>query len=128
MDGTLLPMGDYKGYGLSFITDVLTGVLGGGAYGTVPYSNPARQDVAHQFIAYHIDWFMERAEFYRSLQEFIAMVKASRLRPGFAEILLPGELEWRREQEKKRSGVPLDPEILADLRALASALDVAWPF
>ena len=30
MDGALLPMGDYKGYGLSLITDVLTGVLGGG--------------------------------------------------------------------------------------------------
>ena len=57
MDGTLLPMGEYKGYGLSLITDVLTGVLGGGAFGTVPYSNQARQDVAHQFIAYDIDWF-----------------------------------------------------------------------
>ncbi len=60
MDGTLLPMGEYKGYGLSLITDVLTGVLSGGGYGTIPYSDPARQEVAHQFIAYDIDWFMER--------------------------------------------------------------------
>lgn len=126
MDGTLLPMGDYKGYGLSFITDVLTGVLGGGAYGTVPYSNPARQDVAHQFIAYHIEWFMDRMQFYRNLGEFIAMVKSSPARPGYDEILLPGELEWRRMQDKERNGVPLDPEIYADLRRLASEMDVAW--
>ena len=67
MDGTLLPMGEYKGYGLSLITDVLTGVLSGGAFGTVPYSNQARQEVAHQFIAYDIDWFQPRAEFYAHL-------------------------------------------------------------
>ncbi len=128
MDGTLLPMGDYKGYGFSFITDILTGVLSGGAYGTVPYSNPARQDVAHQFIAYDIDWFIDRNEFYRNLQDFISMVKSSRVRPGVEEIWLPGEIEWRREQEKRRNGIPLDPEIYSELRELASELDVKWPF
>lgn len=128
MDGTLLPMGEYKGYGLSLITDVLTGVLGGGGFGTVPYADPARQEVAHQFIAYDIDWFMPRDEFYTRMGEFSAMIKGSRTRPDVKEILLPGELEWRRMQEKMRDGVPLDPEIYADLRALAHALDVPWPF
>lgn len=128
MDGTLLPMGEYKGYGLSLITDVLTGVLTGGGFGTTPYANPARQDVAHQFIAYDIDWFMPRAEFYARLGEFIAMIKASPPRPDVDEILLPGELEWRRMQTKRSEGVPLDPEIFAELRELALALDVKWPF
>jgi LDH2 family malate/lactate/ureidoglycolate dehydrogenase len=126
MDGTLLPMGEYKGYGLSLLTDVLTGVLGGGGYGVIPYRDPARQEVAHQFIAYQIDWFMERQAFYANLQEFIGMVKASRTRPGVAEILLPGELEWRRQQEKLRSSVPLDPDVYADLRQLASEVGVPW--
>ncbi|CAA9274046.1 MAG: Malate dehydrogenase, partial [uncultured Chloroflexia bacterium] len=45
MDGTLLPMGEYKGYGLSLITDILTGVLGGSALGTEPYRDHTRQDV-----------------------------------------------------------------------------------
>ncbi|HBY95748.1 MAG TPA: malate dehydrogenase [Chloroflexi bacterium] len=128
MDGTLLPIGDYKGYGLSLITDVLTGVLGGGAFGTQPYSNPAFQDVGHQFIAYDIDWFMDRQTFYRRMAEFIATIRNSRKRPGVEEILLPGELEWRRMQEKKQHGVPLDPDIYEDLRRLAAELDVAWPF
>jgi LDH2 family malate/lactate/ureidoglycolate dehydrogenase len=128
MDGTLLPMGEYKGYGLSLITDVLTGVLSGGAYGVVPYQDPARQDVAHQFIAYHIDWFEPRQEFYRRLRDFIRMIKASRTRPGVKEILLPGELEWRRHQEKLAGGVPLDPEVYEDLRQLAQESNVPWPF
>jgi LDH2 family malate/lactate/ureidoglycolate dehydrogenase len=128
MDGTLLPIGDYKGYGLSLITDVLTGVLGGGGFGTMPYANPARQDVAHQFIAYDIDWFMPRAEFYANLGEFIAMIKASPPRPDVDEILLPGELEWRRMQAKRVDGVPLDPEIYAELHELATSLGIDWPF
>lgn len=125
MDGTLLPMGEYKGYGLSLITDVLTGVLGGGGYGTIPYRDPARQEVAHQFIAYDIDWFLERQEFYAHLHDFMRMVKASRPRPGVKEILLPGELEWRRQQEKFRHGVPLDPEVYEDLQRLAAETGVA---
>ena len=128
MDGTLLPMGEYKGYGLSLVTDVLTGVLGGGGYGTIPYSDPARQEVAHQFIAYDIDWFLERATFYAHLHDFMRMIKSSRPRPGVKEILLPGELEWRRQQEKLRDGVPLDPEVYADLQQLAGEVGVAWPW
>lgn len=128
MDGTLLPIGDYKGYGLSLITDVLTGVLGGSAFGTLAYADPARLDVGHQFIAYDIDWFMERAEFYGRMAAFIAMIRSSRTRPGVQEILLPGELEWRRLQEKRRAGVPLDPEAYADLQALAADKGLPWPF
>lgn len=128
MDGTLLPMGEYKGYGLSLVTDVLTGVLGGSGYGTLPYSVPARQDVGHQFIAYDIDWFQPREQFYARMAELIAMVRGSRPRPGVAEILLPGELEWRRQQAKLRAGIPLDPIIYEELRELAAARGVAWPF
>lgn len=106
MDGTLLPMGEYKGYGLSLITDVLTGVLGGGGYGITPYSDPATQEVAHQFIAYDIDWFIDRQQFYANLNDLIRMVKSSRLRPGVREILVPGELEWRRQQEKRAPESP----------------------
>ena len=111
---------------MSLIADVLTGVLGGGGYGTIPYTNPARQEVAHQFIAYDIDWFIDRVTFYTNLHDFMRMVKASRPRPGVKEILLPGELEWRRQQDKLRGGVPLDPEVYDDLARLADEVGVAW--
>ena len=60
--------------------------------------------------------------------KFMAMIRSSRLRPGFKEILLPGELEWRRMQDKKRNGVPLVLETCEDLKQLAGELNVTWPF
>ena len=127
MTGALLGIGQYKGYGLSLMTDVMTGVLSGGGFGTEPYRDPARQDVSHSFTAIDIEWFMPMEEFRKRMAQFTAMIKASKLRPGFAEVLVPGELEHRRETEKRRSGVGLDLAVYEDLVALAGELGVAPP-
>lgn len=127
MQGALLGIGQYKGYGLSLMTDALTGMLSGGAFGTEPYSDPARQNVSHTFLAFDIDWFMPVDEYKARLGRFIDMVKASRLRPGFSEVLVPGELEHRRVREKTQNGVPLDRVVFEELLELATSLGVAAP-
>lgn len=127
MQGVLLGIGQYKGYGLSLMTDALTGVLSGGAFGTEPYRDPARQNVSHTFLALDIAWFMPVGEYRARMGQFIDTVKASRLRPGFSEVLVPGELEHRRAQDKTRNGVPLDRVVYEDLVRLGQELDVAAP-
>ena len=124
MRGALLGIGQYKGYGLSFMTDALTGVLSGGAFGTEPYTDPMRQNVSHLFLAYDIAWFLDVAEYKARMGAFIDMVKASRLRPGFSEVLVPGELEERRAQEKLRTGIPLDLAVYEDLQQLGRELGI----
>jgi len=52
------------------------------------------------------------------------MVKSRALRPGVAEVLIPGEQEARRVATKLTKGVPLDDEVLADLTALGRELGV----
>jgi LDH2 family malate/lactate/ureidoglycolate dehydrogenase len=127
MAGALLGIGQYKGYGLSFMTDVMTGVLAGGAFGTDPYGDPMRHDVSHSFTAIDVDWFMPLASFRERMARLTGMIKASRLRPGFDEVLIPGELEHRRETEKRRSGVPLDLAVHQELVMLAGELGIAPP-
>ena len=127
MAGALLGIGTYKGYGLSFMTDVLTGVLAGGGFGLEPYTDPARQDVSHTFLALHIPWFQPLEAFRARVGRLIDMVRSSHLRPGFDEVLVPGELEDRRERSKRRDGVPLDGEVYDDLIALAATLGVTGP-
>ena len=124
MAGALLGIGRYKGYGLAFMTDVLTGVISGGGYGLTPYADPARMDVSHSLTAIDIEWFMPLDEFRRRMDDFAAMVKSRALRPGFDEVLIPGEQEARRVRWKSESGVPLEQSVLDDLKALGHELGV----
>ncbi len=124
MAGALLGIGTYKGYGLAFMTDVLTGVIAGGGYGLTPYADPGKMDVSHTLTAIDIEWFMPLDEFRRRMDDFAAMVKSRALRPGFTEILIPGEQEARRVERKSAAGVPLENAVLDDLRALGRELGV----
>ncbi|WP_210483781.1 Ldh family oxidoreductase [Microvirga antarctica] len=125
MTGALLGIGQYKGYGLSFMTDAMTGVLSGGAFGFDPYTDPSRQNVSHLFLALDVAWFMDVAVYRSRMGRFIDMIKTSKLRAGFDEVLVPGELEHRRAAEKTASGVPLDRAVFEDLAALGRELGVA---
>jgi len=77
---------------------------------------------------------MEPAEYARRMGGFIDMCKSRALRPGFDEILVPGEQEARRVAAKSAGGVPLDNAVLADLQALGrelgltATLDALGPF
>ena len=122
MQGPLLAIGEYKGYGLAFMTDVLTGVIGGGGFGLTPYANQAKLDVSHSLTAIDIEWFMPLDQFKERMGEFSAMMKSRKTRPGFSEILIPGEQEARRAKKKSAAGVPLDDEVLADLVVLGKEL------
>jgi LDH2 family malate/lactate/ureidoglycolate dehydrogenase len=122
MRGPLLAIGEYKGYGLAFMTDVLTGVIGGGGFGLTPYADPKKLDVSHALTAIDIEWFMPRAEFEKRMGEFSRMMQSRATRPGFTEVLIPGEQEARRVAKKSANGVPLDDDVLAELRAFGRDL------
>ena len=124
MAGALLGIGTYKGYGLAFMTDVLTGVISGAGYGLTPYAVAGKMDVSHTLTAIDIEWFMPLDEFRQRMDDFTAMVKSRALRPGFTEILIPGEQEARRVTRKSEVGIPLENPALDDLRALGAELGV----
>jgi LDH2 family malate/lactate/ureidoglycolate dehydrogenase len=128
MKGALLGIGQHKGYGLAMITDVITGVLSGGGFGLMPYANPAKQDVSHTMIAIDIAWFMPVDEFKARMDSFIKDIKAAKLRPGFDEILVPGEVDYRRETEYRQNGARLDAIIFDQLAELAQKLNIEFPF
>ena len=126
MDGPLLPIGAYKGYGLSLITDILTGVLTGSLFGADVFQDDTDFDVAHTMIAVDPEAFMDRGLFDTRLERLIAdVVGAKPIDPG-RPVQLPGEAEQRREVERRRHGVPVDRENFVKLEALAS--EVGVPF
>ncbi len=122
LKGPLLGIGGHKGYGLAFMTEALTGVLSGGGFGLTPYSDPMKLDVSHYFQAIDISWFMDVADYESRMGEFVQMAKTRALRPGFDEILVPGEQEARRTAAKAEHGVPIDDVVLADMQDLGREL------
>jgi len=103
--GALLNFGGHKGFALGFLCDILAGALTGG-----PCSHPDIKRVANAMFTVIADpsQFTEPAAFYAEVARYITYLKASPLRPGFTEVLYPGEPEARCERDRMLRGIPID--------------------
>src|SRR5580704_12411578 len=94
-EGHLLPIGDYKGSGLSMIIGLLAGALNRAALGRDVIDFVKQADKAtntgQAIAAISIDAFMPAAEFKRSVDQVIRDIRNSQKLPGVARIWLPGE-------------------------------------
>ena len=127
MDGPLLPMGDYKGYGLSLFTDVLSGVMTGALFGGAVFQDDHNYDVGHVMIAVDPGAFMAPEEFAARLECLIAEVKTAPPIDVDQPVLLPGEAEQGRARRRLVDGIPVDVETVERLETLAGELGVPFP-
>jgi LDH2 family malate/lactate/ureidoglycolate dehydrogenase len=130
LTGLLMPLGGYKGSGLAMMAEIFCGVLAGGAMSTelggLRFTDrPFR--VSQFFLALDIARIMPVAEFEERLARLVAMAKSASPAPGYDEVLVAGEPEWRAEAENLRDGVPLTNGVWEDLRAHALRLGVPAP-
>ena len=128
--GSVLPFGGPKGSAISFIIDILCGVLSGAAYAhhlsTLENVN-ATQDLGHIFVVLRTDLFMSAEEFGKRMDEILHMLKSSAPASGNERVLAPGEIERQNEVRNRALGVPLVPSIVAQLTYLATELGLTFP-
>ena len=108
IDGLILPMAGHKGYAISFMMDVLSGVLTGSAYSTAvvgPYVPDKRSGCGHLVIAIAIEAILPAAEFEDRMDDLIDIVKRSAATPG-GEILVPWRTGKPRPRTRRRNGRP----------------------
>ncbi len=122
--GALLPMGSYKGYGLSLVIELVVSILAGFA--------PASSGDFHQgnptlILALSIETFTARDRYEALVSELLENVKNTPPAPGFDEVLLPGEVEQRSYAERSRAGIPIPKTTWQQLTELAESLGVAHP-
>lgn len=128
LEGTLLPIGGPKGYGLALVNDALAGVLTGSPFGpAIPslHDLDRRSAVGFFFQALDVAAFAERAEFESRMQKMLATIRGSARAEGVERIYIPGEIEWEKEREGEIHGVPLTGALLNQLRDLAVEFGVA---
>ncbi|HTS42181.1 MAG TPA: Ldh family oxidoreductase [Xanthobacteraceae bacterium] len=127
-EGLLLPIGGYKGTGLALVLGLLAGTLNGAAFGRdvidFNYNDTDACDTGHFFIALDVARFIPIDVFKREIDQQLRDLRNSKRLPGVDAIRLPGEQRARRQDDRKRNGVPIAEEVLAQLDKLASELGV----
>lgn len=114
MEGSLLPVGGVKGYGIGFIVELLTGVLSGAKYGhnmTHSFDDLKNiPDIGVFIMTLDVEQIMPIGQFKERVADYIKMVKATKKAPGHEEIYVPGERSWLRSKEAEREGLNIDEE------------------
>ncbi len=125
--GMLLPSGGPKGFGLSFLIDLLCGLLSQGASGaqvrplygdfSVPY------DCSHLFIAIDVAHFCDVDWFRGQTASAAKRIRGGKRAPDITQLFTPGEPEWQR-RDRSRGQVILEPTVVAMLQRYAERLGV----
>jgi L-2-hydroxycarboxylate dehydrogenase (NAD+) len=128
-EGHLLPIGDYKGSGLSLIIGILAGALNRAALGrdVIDFVKEAGKptNTGQAIAAISVDAFMPAAEFKRAVDGVIRDIRNSQKLPGVERIWLPGEQSHAKLQERRVHGVPMPKSLRDSLDTLARDLNIA---
>jgi LDH2 family malate/lactate/ureidoglycolate dehydrogenase len=123
-DGFLMPLGGHKGFGLSLLVDLLCGVITGGSFQhelKSMYRYPRDpSNTAHLMIVVNPLVFITKAQLQERMQAFVTTVKESPMWNPGDEMLLPGELEYRKERERRRTGIPLPAPLFDELEKMGA--------
>ncbi len=127
-EGFLMPIGGYKGYGLSLVVGLLAGTLNGAAMGrSVIDFNHDDHSVTNtgQAIAV-IDpaAFGDVGEFKARVDQLVRELRGSERMPGVERIWLPGEQSEAKRTTYERDGIPIAPALLTQLNTVSAQLNV----
>ncbi len=128
--GFLLPVGGHKGLGLSYVVDILSGLITGGVFQDGIKSMYKEKDdpslTCHFMIVINPLILLSRETLQERMAEYYRTVKASPMWDDSKEMMLPGELEFRTAQKRMENGIPIPATLYKELEVLAEGLDVAF--
>jgi len=110
----LLPVGGYKGYGLSLMVEVLCALLSGMPFGPhIPrmYDAPieAKRNLGHFFMAIDIKTFVAPDQFRTRMQQLADELRREPAIQSETPVMVAGDPEKKIEARRKVEGVPLRP-------------------
>ena len=121
--GSLLPIGGHKGYGLAMAIEAITALLPGGNLSVEVLSWIAQtaqpMNASFTAIALDISAFTEPDAFAQKAAEWADTLTQSPRQTGTDQLYYPGERAGLTKEERLRSGIPLDEYTLNMLNDLA---------
>ena len=123
--GSSLPLGGeqgHKGYGLSVMVEIFSGILTGLGFGVEP---SGRHNDGVFMAAFDVEAFRPLEEFKQEVTDFAMYLKETPPAPGFSQVYYPGELEHLTTQRKMKEGIEVEDATWERLRELATKYGVA---
>ena len=122
LKGVQLPIAEFRGSGLAWMVDILSGVLTGGNHaGKVKdpfddFSGP--QNIGHLFFTFKPNLFVNN--YNQRIKENIRIIKKLPKIKGVKEILYPGQNKFKRFQINSKREINIPANIAEDIRLLSS--------
>lgn len=127
LKGTLLPIGEHKGSGLSLIIDILSGLLSGSAFaGDVKplNTNGEHSRNGHFLFVIDIRFFMDYEEYLKKMDYLLSRYKENK---STSEIYYPGEMAYNNLLENKDT-VMLGEKPVQEINDLLRNLEIDFSF
>ena len=121
LEGVQLPIAGFRGSGLAWMVDILSGVFTGGNHaGKVKdpftdFSGP--QNIGHLFFVMKPNLFVGN-NFNKRIKENIRIIKKLPKVKGVSEVLYPGESKFKRFKNNLKKEIKITKNILNDLDSL----------
>ena len=122
LQGVQLPIAGFRGSGLAWMVDILSGVLTGGNHaGRVKdpfddFSGP--QNIGHLFITFKTNLFVK--DYNRRIKDNINRIKKLPKIKGIKEIMYPGQNKYKRFKTNSKKDIKISDIIKKDLEKLKS--------
>ena len=123
LEGVQLPIAGFRGSGLAWMVDILSGVFTGGNHaGKVKdpfddFSGP--QNVGHLFIVIKPNLFVGNS-YNKRIKKNIKIIKKLPKIKGVKEILYPGQNKYKKYKKNYKKNILIPKNILEDLKKLQS--------
>ena len=122
LKGVQLPIAGFRGSGLAWMVDILSGVITGGNHaGKVkdPFDDfTGPQNIGHLFLTFKPNLFVNN--YNKRIKENIRTIKNLPKIKGFKEILYPGQNKFKRFQINSKKEINIPANIAEDIRLLRS--------
>ena len=116
-------IGSHKGFGLSFMIEILCGLLQGTGGG--PHR---RKGTAHYFMAMDVSRFTDLEAFKADMDEYLRSILECKPAPGEQRVVYPGIPEHEAELERRELGIPYHPEVIEWFKGITKELNVEHSF
>lgn len=115
LKGSLQSMSGHKGYGLAIIVDAFTSLLANSYFGDgigslADLDSGKSENISHCMIGIDPSRFYDVDVFKSYVDEYIKYIKNSPKAVNSEEILMPGEIEYKKFNENKEHGIPFTEE------------------